>query len=99
MNKKKDINKAAAEATKHQDTVDTDKNIEESNLEIASVTFTFTFTRDEANAFINKPKSQVARNLRKYMCKIFEVAAKKMLDAKPDEIVKNCKLDIPDELK
>lgn len=85
--------------SKKKDIIDTDKEIEENNLEIASVTFTFTFTRDEANAFINKPKSQVARNLRKYMCKIFEVAARKMLDAKPDEIVKNCKLDVPEELK
>lgn len=78
---------------------DEEKNIEEKNIEIATVSFRFTFTRDEAEAFINKPKSQIARNLRKYMCRIFEVAAKRMLEAKPNEIVKKCKLDIPEELQ
>lgn len=76
-----------------------DKQVEETSMEIASVTFTFTFTRDEADKYINKPKSQIARNLRKYMCSIFEAAAKKMLESKPDETVTNCKVDIPDNLK
>ena len=84
---------------KKKEIIDTEKHIEENSVEIATVNFSFTFTRDEADAFINKPKSQVARNLRKYMCRIFEVAAKRMLDAKPDEIVKKCKRDIPEDLQ
>jgi hypothetical protein len=76
-----------------------DLSIKEEKLEIAKVTFSFTFTRDEAEKFIYKPKSQVARKLRQYMCKIFEVAAKKMLESKPQDIVKECKVDIPDDLK
>lgn len=76
-----------------------DLRIKEEKLEIAKVTFSFTFTRDEAEKFIHKPKSQVARKLRQYMCKIFEVAAKKMLESKPQDIVKECKVDIPDDLK
>jgi hypothetical protein len=76
-----------------------DLSIKEEKLEIAKVTFSFTFTRDEAEKFIHKPKSQVARKLRQYMCKIFEVAAKKMLESKPQDIVKECKVDIPDDLK
>lgn len=86
-------------AKKEKEIIDTEKHIEENSVEVATVSFRFTFTRDEADAFINKPKSQVARNMRKYMCKIFEVAAKRMLEAKPDEIVKKCKLDIPEELQ
>lgn len=76
-----------------------DLSIDKETLEIAKVTFSFTFTRDEAEKFIHKPKSQVARKLRQYMCKIFEAAAKKMLESKPEDIVKECKVDIPDDLK
>lgn len=79
--------------------VKTDIPMQEKSMEVAKVNFSFMFTRDEADKFINHPNSQVARNMRKYMCSIFEVAAKKMLEVKPDEIVKNCKLDIPEELQ
>lgn len=79
--------------------IEPDKKVEEEKLEIAKVTFSFTFTRDEAEHYINKPKSQITRNLKKYMCSIFEAAAKKMLETSPDEIVKNCKVEVPDELK
>lgn len=78
---------------------DKDLEIKEERLEVAKVSFSFTFTRDEAEAYINKPKGQIARNLRKYMASIFEAAAKKMLTTTPDEIVKNCKVDIPEDLK
>lgn len=74
-------------------------NKEEKVIEIGRVNFSFQFTRDEAEAYIKKPKGQIARKLRKYMCRIFEVAAKKMLDTKPDENINNCKLDIPEDLK
>lgn len=84
---------------KKKDIVKTDVPVQENRMEAAKVNFSFMFTRDEAEAFINHPKSQMAKKLRQYMCKIFEVAARKMLDSKPDEIVKNCKLDVPEELK
>lgn len=70
------------------------KQIEEKEMEIAKVSFSFTFTRDEAEAYIKKPKGQIARKMRKYMCSIFEAAAKKMLETKPEENVTNCELDI-----
>lgn len=75
-----------------------DLTIKEEQLEVAKVSFSFTFTRDEAEAYIKKPKGQIARNIRKYMCKIFEVAAQKMLESKPEEIVKECNINMPDEL-
>lgn len=68
-------------------------------LEVAKVSFSFMFTRDEAEAYIKRPRSQMARNLKKYMCSIFEAAAKKMLSTSPEEIVKGCKVDIPKHLK
>lgn len=72
--------------------MDKEKQIDESSMEIAKVNFSFTFTRDEAEAYIKKPKGQIARNIKKYMCRIFEVAAEKMLATDPKENIKNCKL-------
>lgn len=74
--------------------IEKDKQIEETEMEIAKISFSFTFTRDEAEAYIKKPKGQIARKMRKYMCSIFEAAAKKMLKTKPEENVTNCELDI-----
>lgn len=88
--KKQTIEEAANEACKHQD----DEQIKEQSMEIAKVNFSFTFTRDEAEAYIKKPKGQIARNIRKYMCRIFEVAAEKMLATDKAENIKNCKLNI-----
>ncbi len=75
------------------------KKIDDTSMEIAKVNFSFTFTRDEAEAYIKKPKGQIARNIRKYMCRIFEVAAEKMLATDPKENIKNCKLSIDQGLK
>lgn len=79
--------------------MDKEKQIEEESMEIAKVSFSFTFTRDEAEAYIKKPKGQIARNIKKYMCKIFQVAAEKMLATDKAENIKNCKLNIDQDLK
>jgi len=64
-------------------------------LEIAKITFTFGMSKDEADAILNKPKGQIARNMRKYMNSLIEHAAKKFFE--PDnpkkEIVNNCNED------
>lgn len=72
----------------------TNNNIEHKTIEVGRINFGFTITRDEADAVINKPKGTVARKLRKYMISILKTGCKKMLETKPDEDVKNCKLDI-----
>lgn len=66
--------------------------------EIGKVTFSFTMTRDEAEAVIYKPKSVVARKLRRYMYAILKSASQKFVDSKKDEIVKECKLNIDESL-
>ena len=93
--KKQTIEEAAKEACKHQN----DEKMTEKSMEVAKVSFSFTFTRDEAEAYIKKPKGQIARNIRKYMCRIFEVAAEKMLATPENENIKNCKLNIDEGLK
>ena len=67
---------------------------EKESLEVGRLSFAFPITRDEADAVINKPKSLVARKLKKYMYSILKAGAKKMLETSTDEEVKNCKLDI-----
>lgn len=64
-------------------------------LEIAKITFTFGMSKDEADAILNRPKSQIARNMRKYMNGLIEHAAKKFFEpAKTEEeIVNNCNED------
>lgn len=69
--------------------------IEKTEIEIGSVNFTFTITRDEAEMVIKKPRSQVARNLKKYMVSILTTACQKFIDTPKEETVKNCKLDVP----
>lgn len=61
-------------------------------LEVAKITFTFGMSKDEAYAILNKPKSQIARNMRKYMNSLVEHAAKKFFEpVRPkEEIVNNC---------
>lgn len=76
-----------------------DEKMTEQSMEVAKVSFSFTFTRDEAEAYIKKPKGQIARNIRKYMCRIFEVAAEKMLATPKNENIKNCKLNVDEGLK
>lgn len=72
-----------------------EKQIEEgTQMEIGRISFAFTITRDEADAVINKPKGIVARKLRKYMISVLKAGCKKMLESKPDEEVKNCKVKI-----
>lgn len=63
-------------------------------IEIGKVSFTFTITRDEADAVINKPRTKIAKNMRRYMIKILEESAKKFLESKKEENVKNCKINI-----
>lgn len=67
---------------------------EGTQMEIGRVSFAFNLTRDEADKIINHPKHPVAKKLRRYMKSILEAAAKKMLESKPEEIVKDCKLNI-----
>ena len=62
------------------------------DLEYAKVSFEFYLTKDEADKILNRPKSQIARNARKYMNSILECAAKRFFE--PEEkkdIVTNCK--------
>ena len=61
-------------------------------LEIAKITFTFGMSKDEAYAILNKPKGQIARNMRKYMNSLVEHAAKKFFEPTEaqEEIVNNC---------
>lgn len=63
-------------------------------IEVGYISFRFPITRNEAEAIVNKPKSQVARKLKTYMRKVLEAGAKKMLESKPEEEVKNCKVKI-----
>lgn len=70
------------------------QEIKEEQVEIGRISFTFTITRDEADAVINKPKGVIARKLRKYMISILKAGCKKMLESKPEEEVKNCKVEI-----
>jgi hypothetical protein len=63
-------------------------------LEVGTITFSFPITRDEADAVLNKPKSTLAKKLRRYMMAILKAGATKMLETKQEEEVKNCKLDI-----
>lgn len=62
-------------------------------LEVAKITFTFGMSKDEAYAILNKPKGQIARNMRKYMNSLVEHAAKQFFKPAEDkeEIVNNCK--------
>lgn len=63
-------------------------------IEVGYISFRFPITRDEAEAIVNKPKSQVARKLKTYVRKILEAGAKKMLESKPEEDVKECNIPI-----
>lgn len=63
-------------------------------IEVGYISFRFPITRDEAEAIVNKPKSQVARKLKTYMRKVLEAGAKKMLETNPEEEVNNCKVEI-----
>lgn len=63
-------------------------------IEVGYISFRFPITRDEAESIVNKPKSQVARKLKTYMRKVLEAGAKKMLESKPEEEVKSCKVKI-----
>lgn len=67
---------------------------EKQSMEVGRISFAFNITRDEAKAVLNKPKSLVARKLKKYMVSILKAAAEKMLATKEDEEVKNCKLEV-----
>lgn len=61
-------------------------------LEIAKITFTFGMSKDEADAILNKPKGQIARNMRKYMNSLIEHAARKFFEPteEKEEIVTDC---------
>lgn len=59
-------------------------------LEIAKITFTFGMSKDEAEAILNKPKGQIARNMRKYMNSLIEHAAKKFFENKGWEVKDEC---------
>lgn len=61
-------------------------------LEIAKITFTFGMSKDEAYAILNKPRGQIARNMRKYMNSLIEHAAKKFFEPakEKEEIVTDC---------
>lgn len=74
---------------------DKDNSKEEfAKIEIGKISFTFTITRDEADAVINKPRTKIAKNMRRYMLKILEESAKKFLESDKNENVKNCKINI-----
>lgn len=62
-------------------------------IEIAKITFTFGMSKDEADAILNKPKSQIARNMRKYMNSLVEHAARKFFEPakEKEETVTDCK--------
>ena len=64
-------------------------NDEKRDLEYAKISFEFYLTKDEADKILNSPKSQIAKNARKYMNSILEHAAKKFFE--PDSNVKDCK--------
>lgn len=68
--------------------------IEKEVIEVGYISFRFPITRDEADAIVNKPKSQVARKLKTYMRKVLEAGAKKMLETKPEEDVKECNIPV-----
>lgn len=67
---------------------------EKQSMEIGRISFAFNITRDEAKAVLDKPKSLVARKLKKFMIAILKAGAEKMLASKEDEEVKNCKLKV-----
>ena len=59
------------------------------NLEYAKISFEFCLTKDEADKILNNPKSQIAKNARKYMNSILEHAAKKFFEDESN--VTDCK--------
>lgn len=68
--------------------------IEKEVIEVGYISFKFPITRDEANAIVNKPKSQVARKLKTYIRRVLEAGAKKMLETTPEENVSKCNIEI-----
>lgn len=70
---------------------------EKESMEVGRISFAFPITRDEADAVINRPKSLVARKLKKFMVSILKAGAKKMLESKTDENVTNCKLSLEED--
>lgn len=88
-----DLTKALQKMTQQEKELGEEKE----SLEIGTLSFKFPITRDEADAVINRPRSQVARKLKKYMYSILKAGAKKMLELKEGEEVKNCKLSVEND--
>lgn len=90
MSKKKKI--TTDNAVENTEEKDQDLSMEETQVEIGTLSIKFPMTRDEAYQVIHRPRGQVARKLKKYMIAILEEASKKFLATKPDEDVKECKV-------
>lgn len=70
-----------------------DMKVKKEQMEIGTISFKFSLTRQEADEVINNPKGSISRKLRKYMIGILKAGSKKFLETKANEDVKNCKLD------
>lgn len=68
-------------------------------LELGTISFQFCLSRKEAKAVIKKPTSKLARDLRKYFQNILTEGCKKFLESKPEETIKDCKLNLEEGLK
>ena len=72
-----------------------DKDIDVMEIKVWNIHFNVPLTYDEANALINDRKGKVARELKRYILKVFKTGAEKVLDAMNNDKaeVKKCKVE------
>ena len=90
-----------ARKTKKTKVEDVQKELgeEKESLEVGYISFGFGITRDEADKVVNDPKHPVAKKLNRYMRKILQAGARKMLESDPNKNVNNCNVPLEKDLQ
>lgn len=75
--------------------INKDNDIDVMEIKVWNVNFNVPLTYDEANALVNDRKGKVAKELKRYILKVFKRGAEKVLDAmiKNKTEVKKCKVE------
>lgn len=63
-------------------------------IQIATVSFKFSMTRDEAFEVLKNPRGKVAKEFRRYMADVVEATAKKVLKTPKGEDISHEKINI-----
>lgn len=84
MTRKKDTNNVEAVDCTRDEFVERGETPEIRSLEYATVSLSFGMSKDEAEAIINKPHGQIARNMKKYVNSIINRVAESLINHKEE---------------